>query len=1289
MKFFSLLVAVTLSIFLYAQEARIVQRTIHWGENQLLIKDTINGQVRQSLSFEGCYYPEPSNMLPYYSELVEIDDANTNYKVQITQLGLDSINAEMRQGVTHFDDIPYAIKVLKKRASIYRKPFLQISFLPLVRNEANHQIQKVLFFSLKISKEEPISVRRTKSTQSYASNSVLSAGSWYKIKIQNDGIYKLTYSQIKDMGFDDPENIKIFGNGGDQLPYMNAEERYDDLQENAIFMEKGTNGVFDEGDYVLFYGKGTTSWKYDTNSNMFLHSLNDYSNEAYYFITTSDIGIGEAVSDLPLVNGTSIKSVNTFTGVAFHEEELKNLLGSGRLWVGEQISQVSTYTNSLNFPNIVNNEPLKIKWGVVGRASGDRTFHFKVDNQVRDTLETDGVTLNNFDTQYANTAEGFFEFLPAQDNILLEVLFNNELSSDNGYLNYYTINVTRNLQYTGNPFYFRLSAHELEAVTEVALSGINSNVVVWDISDPTSVREVVGTYSGTDFIFTVSNLADRHFIALETSGTFPSPIVSGEDNKDIGPLENQNLHATQPHTLLIVSHTDFIEEANRLADFHREKDNMSVFVTAADKVFNEFSSGTRDASAIRDFARMLYDRSPGNPDSLHYLLLFGDGSYNNRSDQEGNPNYIPTYQSLNSLLPPKSYVTDDFFGLLDDEEGEAIGLLDIGVGRLPVNSTEDQTEAKSVVDKIMGYSTTNNFNDWRNTICFIGDDEQNNIHQDHAEELANYVSTNYPTFHIEKIYLDAYKQENTASGSRYPDVNQTIQDNINKGILIFNYNGHGGERGLAHEHILEASDIDNFKNKDKLPLFVTATCEFSRFDNIHIGEESGIITEESSAGEYAMINPKGGAIALFTTTRVVYANKNKELNKRFYYFAFEKDNNGNRYRLGDLIRLAKNAYIDENKLNFTLLGDPALEFGYPEMLVLTDSINHEPVGIFSDTIKAYSRITISGYVAYEDSTRIEDFNGIIYPTVYDKNVVIPTLGNDPSSVVVDIVYEKNKLFKGKVSVKNGYFNFSFVVPKDISYKPGYGRVIYYSTDSVIDAHGCYSNFIIGGTSEEIKLDTLGPQIELYMNNELFASGGITDKNPTIFAKILDLNGINMVGNGIGHDIIGILDEDNSHPIILNDYFESDLDSDSSGTVSYKLINMEPGIHQLSMRVWDIYNNSASASIEFEVLESDDLVINNLHNYPNPVLNDTWFVFEHNFADEDLEVEIHITDLSGRVVRKLRDESYADGFSNQPIYWNGRSSDGRRMAAGIYPYRVITKTSSGQKVTAFNKLVIIN
>jgi len=848
-------------------------------------------------------------------------------------------------------------------------------------------------------------------------------------------------------------------------------------------------------------------------------------------------------------------------------------------------------------------------------------------------------------------------------------------------LNYITLNGRSELTLFEDQLPFRDSRSVgMGTTSEFRVGNMDNSKVIWDVTDPDQPQYIDYSLSGTTASFKVETSLQREFIAFDPGGdNFDTPRFSGEG---LGVVPNQNLHGLQHPDMVILTPELFLEQAQRLAEHRTINDGMEVAVVLQQQVFNEFSSGVPDVSAIRNFMKMFYDRSAGESSYCRYLLLLGDGSFDNRGSvgKVNNPNLLLTYQSEESLSPTRSYVSDDFFGILDTDESMYDGLLDIGIGRLPVSTVE---EASELVDKIIGYSSLDKQGEWRNQLCFVGDDEDSNIHMRQADELATYVKDHYPAYNINKIYLDAYTQEDLSTGPRYPDVTRAINDQVNRGALIVNYTGHGGPTGLAHEKITTTNDILSWSNKNMLPLFMTATCEFSRYDEYDRPGDQEI----TSAGEDVLLNTKGGGIGLFTTTRLVYSGPNHVLNEKFYEVVFEKDEDQQNYRLGDIIAYSKNnTGPGINKRNFTLLGDPSMRLVYPQHRVVTDSINGMSVNGAIDTLSAFQWVSVSGHLETRDGELMHDFNGMVYPLVFDKEKKIETLSNDDSPVY-HFQSRSNILYSGKTTVTGGQFSFGFFVPKDINYSFGSGKISYYSNDQKLDAHGSYEGFSVGGIGSENASDSEPPVIDLFMNDSFFVSGGITDANPALLVYVNDNYGINTTGNGIGHNLIATLDDDRVNAIILNEFYQARTNSYNSGTIRYPYSSLEPGKHEITVKIWDIHNNSAQSSLEFVVMESEEMLLENLFNYPNPFVDETWFNVEHNRPDREMRLVITIFNLSGEMVRKIDEQVYSPGYRLEPVHWDATLSGGAKMGAGVYVYTVSLSTEEGEIASDGGKLII--
>ncbi|VAW26433.1 FIG00650697: hypothetical protein, partial [hydrothermal vent metagenome] len=702
-----------------------------------------------------------------------------------------------------------------------------------------------------------------------------------------------------------------------------------------------------------------------------------------------------------------------------------------------------------------------------------------------------------------------------------------------------------------------------------------------------------------------------------------------------------------------------------------------VYVTTPQKIYNEFSSGTHDITAIRDFVKHIYDQSDAGKE-LKYLLLFGDASYDYKNRLPDNTNFVPCWESVYSLNTISSIASDDYFGYLDDGEGASSSdRVDIGIGRFPVDTP---AEAKIAVDKSIGYdsNTPQTMGPWRNRLTFVADDGDYNRHLNDAQTLTKFLNSYYPVYGLNKLYLDAFPQISTPSGQRAPELNEAINSSIDEGTLIFNYTGHGGEVGLGHERFLTIADINSWTNKDKLTVFITATCEFTRYDN------PGLV----SAGELVFLNPNGGAVSLFTTTRATYASANLALNMAiFRHNMFEKVN-GTYPRFGDIIMHSK-VLGGNNDKKFVLIGDPALKMAYPEDKVKTTYINTKAVIVGKpDTLKALSKVQIQGVVTDDNGQKINNYNGTIFSTVFDKKSAISTLGTDPDSRVTTFYMWNSILFKGKAAINNGAFDFSFVVPKDIAYKFGKGRISYYFDNGKSDGHGYTENVVVGGFDDQAVPDTVGPVIHLYMNDSSFSAGDVTHADPVLYARLSDRSGINTTGSGIGHDIVATLDGNLSQSYNLNAYYVADEGDFTKGTVSFQLTDLSNGEHVISLKAWDLYNNSSTAKLSFVVEPSTKLVIEHLVNLPNPVTDGTDFVFDHNQAGKVLKVRIDVYKLDGRQVRTLYRELKPGGFTSGRIHWNCTTDTGKKISRGIYVYQLQVTTPDGQTKYLRNKLVFI-
>jgi hypothetical protein len=1249
-------------------------------ERSYMVSDSIRWQPPKNLFpghslffFDGAVNHDSLGFLPVY--YYSIPKAYTG-KISAISL-LNGVYEPLEtEDLSMFPDLDLisAEPVIILSTSQNRKiPAQSLYLLPLRKAQGKEGFEKLVSFKLKIDLEDDHvqAAARSNTLRSYAGNSVLRTGDWYRFAVRETGIYKLSYQDLAGLGINpdqiDPRNIRLYGNGSGMLEEANSLPRTDDLMENAIFIEGETDGTFDPEDYILFYGESPVSITYNAFFQKYEHEVNFYTDKTFYFLTLGD-GPGKRVQQGNPVVEEPTHEVYNFEDFAYYEKDELNLIKSGKMWYGEVFNTQLEHFFQFDLKGIDLAEPLYLKVTLAGRSTTNTIFNVFAEGSQVAELGLPSVVLGS--SIYARAITSNYELFYAEDeNVEVGISFVKPGSIDVGWLNYIELNYIHHLNFTGSQLSFRdMRPVGAGNIARYHLQTSIQEVTVWEVSNPGSI--IIPTASAESGGISIKIPSDtlKEFIAFDGTQFFTPEFIEK--------VENQNLHNLQPVDFVIVTYPLFLEQAHRLADYHRQWDGMTVHVVTPQQIYNEFSSGAQDVSAIRDFMKMLYDRGE-NGQEPRYLLLFGDASYDYKNLTAEDNNMVPAYESRESLKSAASFVTDDFFGCLDDDEGSnGSGTMDIGVGRFPVQTVE---EAEAMVDKTFHYMMPDreNYGPWRNSVVYIGDDEDNNIHLGQAEGLVSITDSLGTVYNVNKIYLDAYLQQQTPSGIRYPDVNAAIDKAVNDGCLIINYTGHGGETGWAAEKVLDIPAIQAYKNITHMPAFVTATCEFSRYD------DPGLV----SAGELVFLNPEGAGIGLFTTTRLAYSQSNYALNKRFYYEAFVIDSLSGEYpRMGDLIRVAKTP-SNQNIKNFVLLGDPALMLAYPKMQVRTDSITNDVSGEPVDTLHALSRVTISGHVEDLQGNKLEGFNGVLYPSVFDKPVRYKTRGNDPTSKIVDFYIQDKVIYKGEISITKGEFSFTFVVPLDISYQYGEGKISYYALDTVnlTDAHG-YDPVWIGGSDSLAIMDDVGPSIDLYLNTLSFISGDLTTPDPMLIARLYDESGINTVGNGIGHDLVAIVDDNYQEPLILNDQFTPETDSYQKGQILYRLGTLSNGTHTLTLKAWDVLNNSSEKTIEFQVNVGARLAISNVHNRPNPFRESTEFVFEHNKPGSALEVTIRVYSLMGQHMTTLHYSIEPESTESGLLYWNGRDASGNELPSGLYVYHLQVESDDGYLSSTSQKLL---
>ncbi len=1108
-------------------------------------------------------------------------------------------------------------------------------------------------------------------------NSVLATGDWYRLGIVNDGIYKITPEFLSSMGIPagsiDPNNIRIYGNGGGMLPEANTAFRYDDLVENPIEVVGASDGRFDQGDYVLFYAEGPNKWHFNPSNRQFRHELNLYADTNYYFLTVS-LGPGrriDPVEPAPAITATS----TSFDLLLFHERDEVNLIRSGRRWYGETFDLVNSRDFNFNLAGRLPGSPVRIRTAVAARSLGvPSNFQLRANGALLTSINIPATSSYYLDFYMR---DGFADLMhsPASNNLSLNLSYAKPNNFSLGWLDFLEVHGRSdlNLAAFGNQLLFRDgNSVDSGAVTRFDLAGLSTSDQVWDVTEVHNIRRMTLTASARGSFFDLRTDTLRTFIAF-SGNNFPAPLP-------MGTVANQNLHGIAQADYIIVSHPAFTAASNRLANLHQSREGITAVVVTPQAIYNEFSSGRQDITAIRAFVKHLYDKAPAGQEP-RFMLLMGAASFDFKNRIAGNTNFVPTFQSPNSNNPLDSYCADSYFGLLDNQEGSfAVGgsdRMDIAIGRMPAKTVQ---QAEDMVSKVEAYLDARNHGDWKNQIMLVADDEDNNLHLNDSEVMANHIANGYPNGIVKKVFFDAYRQESRPGGTRYPTVNRDINARMNLGALLVSYMGHGGINGWAEERVLTIPEIQSWNSGGKLPLMVTATCEFTRYDNPTF----------TSAGEWVLLNPRGGAVALMTTTRVTFTNFNFSLSTRIYRDELFTKVAGKYQTLGEVFMRAANPELSNvNTRNFCLLGDPALTLAFPEENAAVTHINNVQISAIPDTIRALAKVRISGEMRDAvTQQKLSGFNGILTPTVLDKPSNITTLANDVNSFARNYDEFRNIIYRGRATINNGDWSFQFIVPRDIAYNFGLGRINLYATNQQTDAAGDFRQVIVGGTDTNFVPDNLGPQLTLFMNDRSFVNGGITDQNPVFVAQLMDSSGINTVGSGIGRDITLVRNNEVNSPIVLNEFYEASLDDYTRGEIRYPFFRLEPGNYNLRMKVWDVHNNSADASLDFVVAENSKLAIANLLNYPNPFTTHTTFHFDHNKPGQPLDIMLQIYTVSGKLVKSIAQTISTSGFHADQLHWDGLDDFGDRIGRGVYIYRLRVRSAGGESVQDTQKLVIL-
>ena len=1158
--------------------------------------------------------------------------------------------------------------------------FGMINFSPIIKDDNGYKRVKSFDYSFNFTTNSSKFIGSQNLLN--VSNSILSTGTWKRFYVQKSGIYKITKSFLTDLGFNvnsiNPTKIKIYGNGGRMIPLSNSILYPYDMEENAIQVIGESDGSFDNNDYILFYGEGMDNWSSENETH-----LNLYADKSYYYINVEGLD-GKRISTMNQPSSASTINLSVFDDYQFHEVDLTNIGKLGRVWFGESFSINNEQTFDFNFPNIITTSPCQLTVHTGANSFAATSFAINVNGQNLGTINLPDVALNSGN----EASQGYLNSnVISAPNLSVKLTYNNSgVPTSKAYLDYIIIKAKSYLVGYGKQFRFTYNDANLQTgIVNYQISNASAISQIWDITDIYNATTALNA-SQPNFSFK-SNLGSiKKFIALDESDLYlPSkdsnPSVANQDLK--GTIFNDVNGNFQDIDYLIITPSFLNAQAEKLANFHRNNSNINVKVVNLDVIYQEFGSGKQDIGAIRNFVRYVYQNASSPSARVKYLNLFGDASYDFKDRIPNNTNIVPIYHALSSYYSGEaSFASDDYFALMDSNEGDPLYPFgaDIAVGRMLVSSVQ---QAEEMVNKVLEYNDIKSYGSWRNNYVAISDDADkpsDSSLEVKQNSLTDVLYSQKSFINFKKILLDSYQQQTSAGGDRYPQAKEDLRNAFEKGALVFNYLGHGGEDGLTSERIWDKLDGYNFSNQYRYPLFITLTCDFSRFDN----------PSRATAGEYTYWNPKGGAISMITTIRTIGQYNAELFNDVLVEKLFSYGSN-QYYSIAESLRLAKIASNNNSSTRVVFcLGDPALMLAIPKPKVVLTKVNDISITQPVDDLKALSYVKLSGEVQDENGGLLSNYTGELAINVFDKNYNKTTFDNDGYSPPMSFINLGETIFRGNASINNGLFEIGFVVPRDIKIPLGTGRVSFYAKRNqiLLDKTGYNLDIKVGGINTNAVVDITPPKVRLYMNDETFVNGGITNESPFFLAFLSDEHGIN-TASGIGHDIVAILDGDETKPYVLNDYYETELNDYTKGKIRYPFRNLSKGLHTITFKVWDVYNNFVSAEIQFVVADSENITLSNVLNYPNPFVNYTQFWFNHNKPYEPLEVQVQVMTITGKIVKTINQTVTTEGFLSRDITWDGKDDFGDRIGKGVYIYKLtVRSTISNNKAEKIEKLVIL-
>ena len=1100
-------------------------------------------------------------------------------------------------------------------------------------------------------------------------NSVLATGRWFRFETPEEGIYKITRAQLSALGIDanlvDPKTIKIYNNGGKTLPENNSLTRPIDLEENAILIVGEDDGKFDETDYILFYGRGSRFWDYGNDGITIQRFNHSYSTKNYYWITSGGAA-GKRMDNKPSIVSTPTLTQTTTDAFADWEEDKINLGMSGRQWMGDNFNTSvpsRTYTNTLN--GIVENSQISYKFRfIIGSTSG---LTLRITENGNNIVQQN---LAGYSEDYVVGKDypinsSYSQLLP-NDRSILNLSVSPSTATSVGYLDYFTITYTKKLKANGDQLTFYSTQHD--GIIEYQLNNYSSSdIKTFDISDYKNVKQVTGSnLTGGECKFSSNELSSLRSKYLAVGNEGYKTVVNQVE------ITNSDLHGeTVGARYIVVTCKDFLDAANTFKNY---KENnapvpISTYVVDIQQIYNEFSCGVQDPTALRDYLKFAYDNWQIRP---QYVMLLGKGTYDYKNIENYNDNFVPTWQTEQSLIMVyygDSYTTDDFFCRVSGTDSKP----DIAIGRVTCTTPG---EAGNYLNKVMDYELNQAKGDWRNLITLVSDDGykgnkyEGNMHTEPSENLANIY---FPaSFSFNKIYSASYPEEITGQGKRKPLVNQAIINAVNEGTVFLNYFGHGSPELWADEHIFEKSTMVSQLQNTKYFFLGAATCDFGYFD----------IPNYKSAAEEITFLPNSGAIASLTAARLVFAGENEGLMYRLIdsLFSNGKDTLNYTYPIGKVIFASKTTSINDQK--YHLLGDPTVRLIFPRYNAKIDSINGQNP-LVNIQVSALSKTKVEGSILKSDNTVWNDFNGEGILTIFDSQRQVRI-----ESINYNVNMQGGVIFKGRVSITDGKFSTEFVVPKDISYENKNGKIVLYFSDDDVDGLGYTNKIVVGGTDTTAVNDGTGPEINIYFDNISNVNGSLVNKDSKLIVDLKDETGINTTGTGVGHKLEGVLNQNEQNPIDFTNYFTGDLDAGGkSGKIEYQFTTLENGDNTLQVKAWDVFNNPSVEDVNFTVVEGNDLQIRDVYNYPNPFKDKTQFTFQQNL-NKPIDVKIKVYSISGRLIHEIERQNISDRFVI--IDWDGKDKDGDEVANGTYLYKIIVKSVDGEfNKSVLGKLAVLN